>query len=100
MVGRFFRPSSRDCHILIADGIQDLDETFVRVKGVEKLLLFLPKTYIKSLIVLYLEALFVELKFNLQYIAKGQASIRRVTLYSFRIYMNTCIKHPSHCRKC
>ena len=41
MVGRFFRPSSREFLILIADGIQDFDETFVRVKGVEKLLLFL-----------------------------------------------------------
>ena len=41
MVGRFLRPSSREFHILIADGIQYFDETFVRVKGVEKLLLFL-----------------------------------------------------------
>ena len=41
MVGRFFRPSSRGVHILIADGIQDFDETFVRVKGVDKLLLYL-----------------------------------------------------------
>ena len=41
MVGRVFRPSSREFLILIADGIQDFDETFVRVKGVEKLLLFL-----------------------------------------------------------
>ena len=41
MVGRFFRPSSREFYILIADGIQDFDETFVRVEGVEKLLLFL-----------------------------------------------------------
>ena len=41
MVGRFFRPSSREFHILIADAIQDFDETFVLVKGVEKLLLFL-----------------------------------------------------------
>ena len=41
LVGRFFRPSSREFHILIAGGIEDSDETFVRVKGVEKLLLFL-----------------------------------------------------------
>ena len=41
MVGRFFRPSSREIHILIADGTQDFDETFVRVKGIEMLLLFL-----------------------------------------------------------
>ena len=41
MVGTFFRPSSREFHILIADGIQDLDETIVRVKGVEMVLLFL-----------------------------------------------------------
>ena len=31
----------QECHILIAGGIQDFDETVVRVKGVEKLLLFL-----------------------------------------------------------
>ena len=41
MVGRFFRPSSREFHILLGDGIHDFDKTFVRVKGIEKLLLFL-----------------------------------------------------------
>ena len=41
MAGRFCRPSSREFHILIADVIQDFDETLVQVKGVEKLLLFL-----------------------------------------------------------
>ena len=40
MVGRFFKPSSREFHIIMIDGIQDFDETFVRVKGVENLLLF------------------------------------------------------------
>ena len=40
MVGRFFRPSSREFHILIADNIKDFDEKLVRVKFVEKLLLF------------------------------------------------------------
>ena len=41
MFGRFFRPSSREFHILIADDIQEIDEIFVQVKGVEKLLLLL-----------------------------------------------------------
>ena len=41
MVGKFFKASPREFYIVIADGIQDFDETFVRVKGVEKLLLFL-----------------------------------------------------------
>ena len=41
MAGRFCRLSSREFHILIADAIQDFDETFVQVKVVEKLLLFL-----------------------------------------------------------
>ena len=30
MVGLFFRPSSREFHTLIADGIQDFDGTHIR----------------------------------------------------------------------
>ena len=41
IIGWFLRPSSRASHILMADGIQDLDEITVRVNGAEKLLLFL-----------------------------------------------------------
>ena len=41
MASRFLRPLSRGVHILIADGIQGFDETFMRVKGVNKLLLYL-----------------------------------------------------------
>ena len=44
IVGLFLRLSSRLFQILIADGILDLVETFVRVKGVEKLLSFLRST--------------------------------------------------------
>ena len=36
-----FRPSSRVFHILMADGVHDINEILVRVNGVEKLLLFL-----------------------------------------------------------
>ena len=36
VVGRVFIPLSRSSNILIADGIQDLDEPFMRVKIVEK----------------------------------------------------------------
>ena len=40
-VDLFLRPSSRLLNILIADGNHDIDETFVRVNGVEEILLFL-----------------------------------------------------------
>ena len=38
IVGLFLRLSSRSFHILIADGIHDVVETFVQVNGVEKIL--------------------------------------------------------------
>ena len=41
IVGLFIRPSSRLLNILIADGYHDIDETFVRVNGVEEISLFL-----------------------------------------------------------
>ena len=41
IVGLFLRHSARLFHIRIADGIYDLVETFVRVNGVEKILLFM-----------------------------------------------------------
>ena len=40
-VGLVLRRLSRLFHILIADGIHDLVETFVQVNGVEKILIFL-----------------------------------------------------------
>ena len=44
IVGLVLILSSRLFHILIADGIHDLVESFVRVNGEEKLLLFLRGT--------------------------------------------------------
>ena len=41
IVGLVLRLSSRLFRILIADGIHDLAETFVRVNGLEKLSFFL-----------------------------------------------------------
>ena len=41
MIGWLLIHSSRLFHILLADGIHDLDKIFVRVNGGEKLLLFL-----------------------------------------------------------
>ena len=41
IVGLFLRLSPRLFHILIADGLHNLIETFVPVNGVEKSLLFL-----------------------------------------------------------
>ena len=41
MVGKFFRTSSREFRILIADDILDFDDTLMRMKGVEALLLVL-----------------------------------------------------------
>ena len=41
IVDWFLRPSSRVFHILMTDGIHDLNEILVRVNGLEKLLLFL-----------------------------------------------------------
>ena len=41
MDGWFLITSSRLSHILMADGMNDFDETFVRVNGVENVLLYL-----------------------------------------------------------
>ena len=45
---------------------------------------YLPKTYITSLFVLFIKAVFVKLKINLHFFAMGQANIRGVIRNSFR----------------
>ena len=45
---------------------------------------FLPKTHITSLFVLFIQTMFVKLKFNNHYFAMGQAILRGITRNSFR----------------
>ena len=44
---------------------------------------FLPETNITSLFVMFIQAVFVKLNFNLHYFAMGLANIRGVTRNSF-----------------